>query len=100
MPAVQLTGAIAASLPMPGAASYSASKHAVVGISKARRFEAARYGVRVSALCPGVIRTPILTRGKFGRTELGRVDEVRMLGWMGKWVFGDLCECGVEGLRA
>jgi len=29
--------------------------------------EAEPYGVRVSALCPGVVRTPILEGGKFGR---------------------------------
>jgi NAD(P)-dependent dehydrogenase (short-subunit alcohol dehydrogenase family) len=47
----------------PLLAVYSATKHAVVGLSKALRIEAERSGVRVSALCPGVIRTPIL-RGK------------------------------------
>ena len=31
------------------------------------RVEAERHGVRVSALCPGVIRTPILTGGEYGR---------------------------------
>lgn len=31
------------------------------------RAEAALHGVRVSALCPGVVRTPILTGGIFGR---------------------------------
>lgn len=50
-----------------GQTSYSASKHAVVAISRSMRIEAERHGVRVSALCPGVIRTPILTGGEFGR---------------------------------
>jgi len=47
-----------------------ASKHAVVGLSKVLRVEAKQYGVRVSALCPGVIRTPIMMGGKYGRTNL------------------------------
>ena len=41
-------------------AAYSASKHAVVGLSGALRAEAAHYGVRVSVLCPGSVDTPIL----------------------------------------
>jgi short-subunit dehydrogenase len=31
------------------------------------RVEAKRHGVRVSVLCPGAIRTPILTLGEYGR---------------------------------
>jgi NAD(P)-dependent dehydrogenase (short-subunit alcohol dehydrogenase family) len=50
-----------------GQTSYSASKHAVVAISRSMRIEAERHGIRVSALCPGVIRTPILTGGEYGR---------------------------------
>jgi NADP-dependent 3-hydroxy acid dehydrogenase YdfG len=50
-----------------GQASYTATKHAVVAISRSMRLEAERHGVRVSALCPGVIRTPILTGGEYGR---------------------------------
>ena len=38
---------------LPFVAAYSATKHAVVGLSTALRPEAARYGVRVSVLCPG-----------------------------------------------
>ena len=50
-----------------GQTSYTATKHAVVAISRSMRVEAERHGVRVSALCPGVIRTPILTGGEYGR---------------------------------
>jgi NAD(P)-dependent dehydrogenase (short-subunit alcohol dehydrogenase family) len=39
---------------------YAATKHAVVGLSTSLRVEASAYGVGVSALCPGVIETPIL----------------------------------------
>ena len=39
--------------------SYTGSKHAVVGLSRVLRFEARRYGVRVSAVCPGSVRTPV-----------------------------------------
>jgi NAD(P)-dependent dehydrogenase (short-subunit alcohol dehydrogenase family) len=50
-----------------GQAGYTASKHAVVAISRTLRVEAERHGVVVCALCPGVIRTPILTGGEYGR---------------------------------
>ena len=57
------TASIAGLACSPLLAIYSSTKHAVVGLSKSLRIEGERFGVRVSALCPGVIRTPIL-RGK------------------------------------
>jgi len=60
------TASIAGLNTSPAMASYSATKHAVVGFSKALRVEAQFHGVRVSVICPGVIRTPILRGGKHG----------------------------------
>jgi short-subunit dehydrogenase len=54
----------------PFQGSYTSTKHAVVGLSKALRLEAQQHGVRVSVLCPGVIRTPILEGGRYGRLKL------------------------------
>lgn len=51
--------------------SYTATKHAVVGLSRALRIEAKRYGVKVSVLCPGAVRTPILRGGRYGRAKSG-----------------------------
>ena len=62
------TASVAGLMPMPGMAAYSTTKHGVVGLSKSLRAEAAHFGIRVSVLCPGVIRTQILEGGgKFGR---------------------------------
>ncbi|MFZ5570699.1 MAG: SDR family NAD(P)-dependent oxidoreductase [Thermodesulfobacteriota bacterium] len=61
------TASMAGLGPTPLTVAYSATKHAVVGLSKSLRAEAAAYGVRVSVLCPGVIRTPILSGGKYGK---------------------------------
>ncbi len=46
---------------MPGGlmTSYSASKHATVGFTLNLRSEAKQYGIRVTALCPGYIETPM-----------------------------------------
>jgi NAD(P)-dependent dehydrogenase (short-subunit alcohol dehydrogenase family) len=57
------TASMAGLMPCPGLVSYSAVKHAVVGLSTSLRVEAAAAGVRVSVLCPGVIQTPILYGG-------------------------------------
>lgn len=51
-----LAGLAAAPLLTP----YATTKHAVVGLSTSLRAEAKCYGVRVSALCPAAIETPIL----------------------------------------
>jgi NAD(P)-dependent dehydrogenase (short-subunit alcohol dehydrogenase family) len=54
------TASIAGLIPCPGLVAYSASKHAVVGLSTGLRVEAAKHGVKVSVVCPGFVRTPIL----------------------------------------
>jgi len=50
----------------PGMTSYTATKHAVAALSLALRAEAQSRGVRVSVLCPGAIRTPLLQGGRHG----------------------------------
>jgi NAD(P)-dependent dehydrogenase (short-subunit alcohol dehydrogenase family) len=64
------TASIAGLVTTAGQTVYAATKHAVVALSKSLRIEAKCYGVRVSVLCPGAIRTPILHGGKFGRLKL------------------------------
>jgi NAD(P)-dependent dehydrogenase (short-subunit alcohol dehydrogenase family) len=62
------TASMAGLVPSPGVVSYSAAKHGVVGLSLALRVEAAPAGVRVSVLCPGVIRTPILEGAQYAKS--------------------------------
>ncbi|HQR78846.1 MAG TPA: SDR family NAD(P)-dependent oxidoreductase [Actinomycetota bacterium] len=54
------TASLAGLVPSPMLAAYSMTKHAVVGLSLSLRPEAERYGIRVTALCPGPTETPIL----------------------------------------
>jgi NAD(P)-dependent dehydrogenase (short-subunit alcohol dehydrogenase family) len=46
----------------PGASIYTASKHAVEGLTKAAALEAAAHGVRVNAVAPGPVDTGMLDR--------------------------------------
>jgi NAD(P)-dependent dehydrogenase (short-subunit alcohol dehydrogenase family) len=74
------TASMAGLVTSSGTASYTATKHAVVALSKVLRVEAERHGVQVSVFCPGVIRTPALTGGKFGRIP-GISDEELLKSW-------------------
>lgn len=43
-------------------ASYTASKHAILGLTKVAALEYAKTDIRINAICPGVIDTPILDK--------------------------------------
>lgn len=54
------TASLAGLVPMPLGIPYTATKHAVVGLSLGLRAEAAGMGVKVSVVCPGFVDTPLL----------------------------------------
>jgi NAD(P)-dependent dehydrogenase (short-subunit alcohol dehydrogenase family) len=64
--------------------SYAASKHAVVGLTRTAALEYGRFGIRVNAICPGVIRTPMVTTFEFGEQAMAQVASAHALGRIGE----------------
>jgi NAD(P)-dependent dehydrogenase (short-subunit alcohol dehydrogenase family) len=74
------TSSMAALMAVPYLLSYVTTKYAVLGLSKTLRIEARPYGIRVSVICPGVIRTPIMEGGKFGKIHIDMTEAIKKKG--------------------
>lgn len=70
--AIVNTASVAGLVGAPGLAPYAASKHAVVGLTRSASAEYAGTGIRINAVCPGLIQTPMLERlvGQVGADAL------------------------------
>ncbi len=88
---------------VPSCTGYVATKHAVCGLTKATALEYARQGIRVNAVCPGAVDTPLLDRFFEGMTDdvqalseayaenhpVGRIGQSSEIGEAVAWLLSD-----------
>ncbi|KAL8784540.1 MAG: hypothetical protein Q9213_003888 [Squamulea squamosa] len=74
-----LIASLAGLLPIPGAALYGATKHAIVGLYRNMRASSFMQGIRVNMICPYFVETPLLntqTRALLAGGALGKAEDV------------------------
>ncbi|MEQ5787193.1 SDR family oxidoreductase [Erythrobacter sp. NFXS35] len=83
-----------------GMAAYSASKHGVIGLTRSAALEAAGLGIRINAVLPGAVETPMLTARGFpanpgfaaaaaGAHPLGRIARADEVAEAAAWLLSD-----------
>src|SRR4051794_21622902 len=69
---------------LPGRAAYHASKHGVIGLTSSAALQYAPRGIRINAICPGTIETPMvtdmITKGELDRAEAIANQPINRLG--------------------
>jgi NAD(P)-dependent dehydrogenase (short-subunit alcohol dehydrogenase family) len=69
---------------LPGRAAYHASKHGVIGLTTSAALEYAPRGIRINAICPGTIETPMvadmIAKGELDRAEAAAATPIGRLG--------------------
>ena len=71
---------LAATSTLPGYGAYAASKAAVVSLTQTAALELGPLGIRVNAVCPASVDTPMLRRQEHGETEAAIVRRAAPLG--------------------
>lgn len=79
--------------------AYTAAKHGVVGLTRSAALEYAKQNIRVNAICPGVIRTPMLVgaiakgivteEAAIGSTPLDRMGSPEEIAQAAAWLCSD-----------
>ncbi len=94
------TASVMAVRAAPGMGAYAASKHGVLGLTRAAALDHAAAGIRVNALLPGAVRTPMLTERAFPANPgyeamatavhpLGRLAEPEEIAEAAAWLLSD-----------
>lgn len=98
--AIVATSSVMGWLGAPGMSAYVASKHAVTGLVRAAALDLAPAGIRVNAVLPGAIATPMLTERGFVANPgfadlaaqahpLGRIGNPREVAEAAAWLLSD-----------
>lgn len=98
--AIVNTASVMAVRAAPGMGAYAASKHGVLGLTRAAALDHAAAGIRINALLPGAVRTPMLTERAFPANPgyeqhataahpLGRLAEPQEIAEAAAWLLSD-----------
>jgi NAD(P)-dependent dehydrogenase (short-subunit alcohol dehydrogenase family) len=94
--AIVNTSSILGLVGLPNGIAYTAAKHGVIGLTKTAALEYADDRIRVNAVCPGFIRTPMTAETEreradqiTARTPLGRFGEPEEIAEMVVWLCSD-----------
>jgi NAD(P)-dependent dehydrogenase (short-subunit alcohol dehydrogenase family) len=98
--AIMNTASVGGIVGKPGISAYIASKHGVIGLTKTAALEYGKEGVRINAVCPGIIRTAMLDSliksGQMGTEAdwnslqpIGRLGTTEEIGELVAWVLSD-----------
>ena len=97
--AIVNTASVAGILGFPNLSPYVASKHGVIGLTKSAAVEFSSDGVRVNAVCPGVIETPMVARAQeedpetmeatAAATPIGRLGQPEEIASAAAWLCSD-----------
>lgn len=98
--AIVNTGSVMSVVGAPGMAAYAVSKHAVLGLTRVAALDHAAAGIRINAVLPGAVRTPMLTERAFVQNPgyeqfagqahpLGRMAEPAEIAEAAAWLLSD-----------
>ena len=102
-------GSILSQVGFRNAAAYASAKHALVGLTQTAALEYGRKNIRVNAVGPGFIRTPLISNVTSDEDALRRIEGLHALGRLGEpsevaalvlWLNGDTASFVTGGYYA